>query len=62
MVLRVMCLGNITISKEFKLTDIPRYATSNQSLQSKTSYSITMYWSSDSIIDYIWYSKDNGVI
>lgn len=56
-----MSLGNIVISKEFKLTDIPRYATSNQSLQSKTSYSITMYWSSDSIIDYVWYSKDNGV-
>ena len=39
---------------------IPRYATSNQSLASKTSSSITMNWSSDSTVDYIWYSKDNG--
>ena len=39
---------------------IPRYATSNQSLKSKTSSSITMNWSSDNTIDYIWYSKDNG--
>jgi len=39
---------------------IPRYATANQSLNSKTSSSITMNWSSDSTIDYIWYSKDNG--
>ena len=39
---------------------IPRYATANQSLASKTSSSITMNWSSDSTVDYIWYSKDNG--
>lgn len=39
---------------------IPRYATSNQSLNSKTSSSIKMNWSSDSTVDYIWYSKDNG--
>lgn len=39
---------------------IPRYATSNQSLNSKTSTSITMNWSSDNTVDYIWYSKDNG--
>ncbi len=42
------------------LTKIPRYATSVQSLKSKTETSITMNWSSDSTIDYIWYSKDNG--
>lgn len=42
------------------LTTIPRYATSVQSLKSKTSSSITMNWSSDSTIDYIWYSKNNG--
>ena len=39
---------------------IPRYATSNQSLASRTSSSITMNWSSDSTCDYIWYSKDGG--
>lgn len=39
---------------------INRYATSNQSLASKTETSITMNWSSDNTVDYIWYSKDNG--
>ena len=39
---------------------IPRYATSNQSLNSKTAYSITMNWSSDSTIDYIWASINGG--
>lgn len=39
---------------------IPRYATSNQALSSKTTSSITMNWSSDSTIDYVWYSKDGG--
>lgn len=53
-------MGNASGSGTFKLTDIPRYATSVQSLKSKTSSSITMNWASDSTIDYIWYSKDNG--
>lgn len=39
---------------------IPRYATANQSLNSRTAYSIVMNWSSDNTIDYLWYSKDNG--
>lgn len=39
---------------------IPRYATSNQSLNSKTSSSITMNWWSNNTIDYIWYSTNNG--
>ena len=39
---------------------IPRYATANQSLKSKTETSITMNWSSDSTIDYVWYSINNG--
>lgn len=42
------------------LSTIPRYATSNQTLSSKTETSITMKWSSDSTCDYIWYSKNNG--
>ena len=42
------------------LTKIARYATANQSLNSKTINSIKMNWSSDSTCDYIWYSKDNG--
>ena len=52
----VNCSGEGT----FSLPRIPRYATSNQSLTSKTETSITMKWSSDSTVDYIWYSKNNG--
>ena len=52
--------GNCSGSGSWTLTSIPRYATSNQSLKSKTETSITMNWSSDSTIDYLWYSKDNG--
>ena len=44
----------------FVLNTIPRYATCTQSLNSKTETSIKMNWSSDSTIDYVWYSKDNG--
>ena len=39
---------------------IPRYATANQSLRTKSVNSISMNWSSDSTIDYIWYSINNG--
>ena len=42
------------------LTPIPRYATCTQSLNTKTINTIKMNWSSDSTIDYVWYSKDNG--
>lgn len=49
-----------TASGTATLTTIPRYATSGQSLNSKTVNSIKMNWSSDSTIDYIWYSTNNG--
>ncbi len=52
--------GDFSLSGELELTKIPRYATSVQSLKSKTVNSITINWSSDSTVDYIWYSKDNG--
>lgn len=42
------------------LTTIPRYGTSVQSLKSKTETSITMNWSSDNTVDYIWYSSNGG--
>ena len=51
---------NSTGSGTWELPKIPRHATSNQSLNSKTETSITMNWSSDSTIDYIWYSTDWG--
>lgn len=42
------------------MESIPRYPTSNQSLSSKTETTINMNWNSDSVCDYVWYSKDNG--
>lgn len=53
-------LGNISDSGTHTVSSIPRYATCNQSLNSKTSSSIKMNWSSDSTIDYVWYSINNG--
>lgn len=52
--------GDTSGSNTFELVSIPRYATSNQSLNSKTETTITMNWSSDSTIDYVWYSTDWG--
>lgn len=49
-----------TFADTWELDDISRYGTCNQSLKSKTETSITMNWSSDSTVDYLWYSKDNG--
>lgn len=51
---------NSSGSGSWDLTPIPRYATSVQSVKSKTETSITMNWSSDSTVDYLWYSTDNG--
>lgn len=52
----VNCRG----SGSWSLPTIPRYATVSQNLNNKTETSITMNWSSDSTIDYIWYSTDGG--
>lgn len=51
---------NVSGSGSWSLPQIPRYATSNESMSSKTETSIAMNWSSDSLIDYIWYSTNNG--
>ena len=51
---------NGTAYGTFSLKKIPRYATCNQSLNSKTETTIKMNWSSDNTIDYVWYSKNNG--
>lgn len=54
-------LGSATISnKSLALTTIPRYAVITQSMADETETSITMNWSTDSVVDYIWYSTDNG--
>lgn len=51
---------NCSGSGSWSLPTIPRYATCNQSLANKTETTITMNWSSDSTIDYIWWSRNNG--
>lgn len=52
--------GNASGSGSMTLSKIPRYGTSNQSLKSKTETTITMNWSSDNTVDYLWYSSDWG--
>lgn len=52
-------LGTISGSGTMALTNIPRYATVTQSNPSKTETAITMKWTSDATVDYIWYSKNN---
>lgn len=47
-------------SDEWTLDSIPRYGTVSHSLNAKTETTVKMNWSSDSTIDYLWYSKDNG--
>ena len=51
---------NSTGSGSWTLTSIPRYATVSQSLSSKTETTITMAWTSDSTVDYIWYQVGSG--
>ena len=52
----VNCKG----SGSWALTAIPRYATVSQSLSSKTETSVTIKWTSNATVDYIWYSSNNG--
>lgn len=51
---------NVSGSGSWSLDTIPRYPTVSQSLQSKTETTITMKWTADSTIDYMWYSTNNG--
>lgn len=53
-------VGTISGSGSMTLTRIPRYATVTQSTPVQTETSITVNWSSNAIIDYIWYSFNNG--
>ena len=52
--------SSITASTTVNLDAIPRYATVTQSCSSKTETTATMKWTSDSTVDYIWYSTNNG--
>ena len=47
-------------SDEWTLDPIPRYPSVAHSQNSKTETSIKMDWSSDSTIDYVWYSINGG--
>ena len=52
--------GSIDASIYATLDNIPRYATPSQSVSAKTETTITMKWSADAVVDYIWYSKNGG--
>lgn len=53
-------LGTISNSDTMTLTAIARYASITQTLSAKTETTATIKWVSDAIVDYIWYSKNNG--
>lgn len=49
-----------TYTKSWTLDSIPRLANITQSLKRKTETDISINWSTDSTIDALWYSKDDG--
>ena len=51
---------NCTGSGSWTLPAIPRAATVTQALASKTETTAQIKWTSDAVIDYIWYSTNNG--
>ena len=53
-------LGTISGNGSMTLTPIQRYASLNQNLNAKTETTATISWSADAIIDYLWFSTDNG--
>ena len=53
-------LGTISGNGSMTLTPIQRYGAVNQSLSAKTETTATIQWSSDAVIDYIWFSTNNG--
>ena len=52
--------GDCTLSGQIVLPQIPRYATVSQTLTAKTETTASIRWTSDSTVDYIWYSSNNG--
>lgn len=53
-------LGTISGTGSMTLTPIQRYATVNQNLSARTETTFTITWSANTVIDYIWYSTNNG--
>lgn len=53
-------VGTISGSDTMTLTKITRYASITQTVVSKTENTVAMKWNSDSVVDYIWYSTNDG--
>lgn len=53
-------VGKIQGSDAITLTKIPRTALVTQTLADKTETSLTINWSTNEVIDRLWYSSDNG--
>lgn len=53
-------IGTISASGTMALTNITRYATAEQTLNNKTETTIVMNWSSNAVVDFIWYSTNGG--
>ena len=53
-------VGSIQGSDAITLTKIPRTALVTQTLADKTETSLTINWSTNEIVDRLWYSSDNG--
>ena len=53
-------IGTINGNGNMALTSIPRYATINQSLVSRTETGMDINWTSNTVIDHLWASTDNG--
>lgn len=53
-------VGSIQGSDAITLTKIPRTALVTQTLADRTETSLTINWSTNEVIDRLWYSSDNG--
>lgn len=53
-------VGSIQGSDAITLTKIPRTALLTQTLADRTETSLTINWSTNEVIDRLWYSSDNG--
>lgn len=53
-------VGSIQGADAITLTKIPRTALVTQSLASRTETSLTVNWSTNEVVDRLWYSSDNG--
>lgn len=52
--------GTVTASKSLTLTSIPRYASLTAGVNAVNEFSATIGWSSNAIIDHVWWSLNGG--